>query len=118
MSLLKRAVATLVSASILLLAGFAYGGDESKEFTAQNKPRIAIEPFYDTNKEARDQMLGTSVSAMLITHMKKKSQFVVIERDNLSTLIEEWELERKGRNEHGDLEKGDILIRSIDAIIM
>ncbi len=65
-------------------------------YTAQRKPRVAVLEFEDTNSEAKDRKYGSSVQAMLVTYLKRKSQLVVVERQKLGDVIAEWR-----RNQHG-----------------
>src|SRR5262245_9899088 len=52
---------------------------QSERYTAQRKPRVAVLDFDDTNKDALGQIYKDSVEAMLVTFLKRKSQFVVVE---------------------------------------
>jgi curli biogenesis system outer membrane secretion channel CsgG len=67
-----------------------------KAYTAQEKPRIAVREFVNTNEAAVRQGFGSSVSAMLVTFLKRKSQFVVVERDQDTLKNLEDELGRIG----------------------
>jgi TolB-like protein len=65
-------------------------------YTAQQKPRVAVMQFENTNELAKQQKYGESVSAMLITFLKRKSQLVVVERQNLEKVLTEWKLDTSG----------------------
>src|SRR5436305_8176859 len=56
-----------------------------EHFTAQRRPRVTVFEFENTNTDARNARYGSSVEAMLVTFLKRKSQFVVVERQQ-STL--------------------------------
>lgn len=62
-------------------------------YTAQRRPRVAVLAFDDTNQGAQDTKYGSAVEAMLVTFLKRKSQFVVVERKkpNLERLLSEKE---------------------------
>lgn len=67
-----------------------------KNFTAQQKPRVAVMKFENTNAEATTQGFGASVSAMLTTFLKRQSQLVVVERQNLEAVLGEWKKRQTG----------------------
>ena len=69
----------------------------SERYSAQRKPRIAVYPFTDANSQARPPILSASVEAMLVTFLKRKSQFVVVERQKLGDVKAEWQLGRSGQ---------------------
>lgn len=95
------------------------GFDINNPFTAQRRPRVTVYPFEDNNEEAKQAKYGASVEAMLVTFLKRKSQFVVVEREKLGRLMEE-----KQRIQHGmiQLAPGDThareLLEKLDAIIL
>lgn len=106
------------SAVVLLLAGMARAGlaqqatqeapiavqeeapvtsfSVTGRYTAQRKPRVAVLEFEDTNSEAKDRKYGSSVQAMLVTYLKRKSQLVVVERQKLGDVISEWRRNQNG----------------------
>ncbi len=53
-------------------------------YTAQRRPRVAVYVFDNSNKVAQKTLYGSSVEAMLVTFLKRKSQFVVLERKELN----------------------------------
>lgn len=65
-------------------------------YTAQRKPRVTVMEFENTNSEARQARYGQSVEAMLVTFLKRKSQFIVVERQKLGPVLEEWENNQLG----------------------
>ena len=69
---------------------------KQREFTAQQRPRVSVIPFEDTNTEAANQGFGKAVSAMLVTYLKRRSQLIVVERDRLEKLLKEQDLTAKG----------------------
>lgn len=62
-------------------------------YTAQRRPRVAVLGFDNTNTGALKTKYGSAVEAMLVTFLKRKSQFVVVERQklNLDRLLSEKE---------------------------
>lgn len=68
----------------------------SPVYDAQRKPRVTVLEFTDTNQKAQAQEFGRSVSAMLVTHLKNESQFVVVERQDLKEVLSEWERNQGG----------------------
>src|SRR4051794_36372431 len=66
-------------------------------YTAQRKPRITVYDFQDTNSEAQSKKYGSSVQAMLVTFLKRKSQFVVVERQKLGDVLAEWQRNQRGQ---------------------
>lgn len=91
----------------------------SGRFTAQRRPRVTVLDFEDTNTEAQQARYGSSVEAMLVTFLKRKSQFVVIERQKLGTLLEEKKRIQTGKVE---VDPGDTealaLLEKLDAYIL
>lgn len=96
-------------------ASFAVSG----RYTAQRRPRVTVLDFEDTNTEAQQARYGSSVEAMLVTFFKRKSQFVVVERQKLGTLFEE---RKRIQNGMINLEPGDTaareLLEKIDAFVL
>jgi hypothetical protein len=58
-------------------------------YTAQRRPRVAVLGIEDTAQKEEKTLYGTSVEAMLVTFLKRKSQFVVVERQKLDRLFAE-----------------------------
>jgi hypothetical protein len=91
----------------------------SERYSAQRKPRVAVLDFEDTNASAISEIYKESVEAMLVTFLKRKSQLVVVERQRLGTLLDEWKLARNGRV---DFRPHDVrsreLFEKIDALIV
>jgi curli biogenesis system outer membrane secretion channel CsgG len=88
-------------------------------YTAQRKPRITVYDFQDTNTEAQSMRYGSSVQAMLVTFLKRKSQFVVVERQKLGDVLAEWQRNQKGMT---NLQTADPnareLLEKLDAIVL
>ncbi|MEP7010518.1 MAG: CsgG/HfaB family protein [Acidobacteriota bacterium] len=91
----------------------------SDRFTAQRRPRVTVLSFEDTNKKAQEAHYGSSVEAMLVTFLKRKSQFVVIERSEIKKLLDERQRLRLGevKNDPGDSAGRDLLER-VDVYIL
>lgn len=91
----------------------------SGRYTAQRRPRVTVFDFENTNSMAQEARYGSSVEAMLVTFLKRKSQFVVVERQKLGTLNEERDRIDKGMIA---IEPGDMaarqLLEKIDAFIL
>jgi curli biogenesis system outer membrane secretion channel CsgG len=88
-------------------------------YTAQRKPRVAVLEFEDTNSNAQNQKYGSSVQAMLVTYFKRKSQLVVVERQKLGNVIEEWKRNQKGlTNLQPEDPTAKELLEKIDAIVI
>jgi curli biogenesis system outer membrane secretion channel CsgG len=91
----------------------------SGRYTAQRRPRVTVLSFDDTNAEAQSARYGSSVEAMLVTFLKRKSQFVVVERQNLRGVFEERQRIQKGMI---DIDPGDTaareLLEKIDAFVL
>jgi hypothetical protein len=105
----------LVSTAALAEPGFVVTG----RYTAQRKPRVTVLDFEDTNSDARNQRYGSSVQAMLVTFMKRKSQFVVVERQKLGDVLKEWQRNQKGMTNLQPVDPGAReLLEKLDAIIL
>lgn len=88
-------------------------------YTAQRKPRVAVLEFEDTNADAKDRKYGSSVQAMMVTYLKRKSQLVVVERQKLGDVIAEWRRNQKGlTNLQMEDPSARELLEKIDAIII
>lgn len=68
----------------------------TESYTAQRRPRVAVLSFKDTNHQAGEARFGASVEAMLVTFFKRKSQFVVVERQDTQAIWDEWKLRQTG----------------------
>lgn len=99
--------------------GQASSYEVSDRFTAQRRPRVTVLSFEDTNHDARKARYGASVEAMLVTFLKRKSQFVVIERAEIKKLLEERQRLRLGQvqNEPGGT-AGRELLERVDVYIL
>jgi curli biogenesis system outer membrane secretion channel CsgG len=88
-------------------------------YTAQRKPRVAVLEFEDTNSDAKDRKYGSSVQAMLVTYMKRKSQLVVVERQKLGDVISEWRRNQTGlTNLQPEDPSARELLEKLDAIVI
>jgi curli production assembly/transport component CsgG len=87
-------------------------------YTAQRRPRVTVFDFNDTNTGAVNTRYGSSVEAMLVTFLKRKSQFVVVERQELDRLLHE-----KARLQNGmvkiaaDNKEAQALLEKIDVFV-
>lgn len=90
-------------------------------YTAQRRPRAAVFVFDNANKGARDTLYGSSVEAMLVTFLKRKSQFVVLERkepDLRNLFAEKTRLQRGQIDFNPDDEEGQALLEKIDVFVL
>ncbi len=108
-----------VVAGLLLIAATALAQPSlaaTEGYTAQRKPRVTVLKFDDTNSLARDERYAASVEAMLVTFLKQKSQLVVVERQKLGAVFEEWEFNQTGVT---NLEPGaQEMLEKIDTLIL
>lgn len=86
----------LLGASALELAAAEPAFKVTEHYTAQRRPRVAVLSFKDTNHDADEQRYGAAVEAMLVTYLKRKSQFVVVERLDTQAIWDEWRLRQTG----------------------
>lgn len=90
---------------------------EEQKYTAQRRPRVTVMEFRDTNSSADESKYSESVSAMLVTYLKRKSQFVVVERQDVQSVLTEWTRNQEGQTKQ-ELTSGQIeLLERIDVII-
>ncbi|HEX6901113.1 MAG TPA: CsgG/HfaB family protein [Thermoanaerobaculia bacterium] len=90
-------------------------------YTAQRRPRAAVFVFDNANQDAQSAKYGASVEAMLVTFLKRKSQFVVVERKtaDLKAIVAE-----KTRRQFGEVKvtpddkESQELLEKIDAFIL
>ncbi len=114
-----KALAPLAGAAFLLAAAVAEaqeaGVKVGSQFTAQQRPRVALFEFDDANAEAKAKGYAGPVEAMLGTVLQK-SQLVVGERMELGGLYEEKRRIQQGLvDPEGDeatelLKKADVFI--------
>ncbi len=91
----------------------------SGRYTAQRRPRVTVLDFEDTNAAASEARYGASVQAMLVTFLKRKSQFVVVERQKLGPVLAEWQRNQKGlTNLQPQDPNARELLEKLDAIIL
>lgn len=96
------------------VSSVAHGG---QRYTAQRRPRVTVMQFKDTNATADESKYGESVSAMLVTFLKRKSQFVVVERQDVQSVLAEWQKNQEGQTKE-PLGSADMeLLERIDVII-
>lgn len=87
--------------SVILLCCFTFAfilGDVVRVLSQVNKeqPRIAVLPFADTNKSAKEDEYGEAISNMLMTKLINDKVFQVIERSQIKLIIEELKLNLSG----------------------
>lgn len=88
-----------------------------QRYTAQRRPRVTVMEFRDTNASADASKYGESVSAMLVTFLKRKSQFVVVERQDVQSVLTEWQRNQEGQTRE-DLTSAEMeLLERIDVIV-
>lgn len=91
----------------------------SDRYTAQRRPRVTVLDFDDTNQEALSAKYGSSVEAMLVTFLKRKSQFVVVERQKLGNVMLEKERIQRGRVQiQADDPESRALLEKIDVFVL
>ncbi len=119
-----QALARAAGAAFLLtLSAAAWaqetGGEKHSRFTAQRRPRVAILEFDNMNAEAAKTGYASSVEAMLVTFLQRKSQIAVVERNKLGGLYEE---KRRIQMGQVDVPPGDTaalkLLERVDAYIL
>lgn len=123
---MRRRHTIVRSARLVLLLGFVTQAalaessfSVSGRYTAQRKPRITVLEFQNTNAMAQSERYGSSVEAMLVTFFKRKSQFVVVERQKLGTVLEEWQRNQSGMTNLKQGEPGAReLLEKIDGIVL
>ncbi len=123
MRTMPRIIQAACAAALLLAMGGEALAQTSPSsvgrYTAQRKPRVTVLEFTDTNSQAQDQKYGNSVQAMLVTFLKRKSQFVVVERQKLGDVFAEWQRNQQGiTNLQTDDPAAQELLERIDAIIL
>src|SRR4051794_23528768 len=92
-----------------------------ERFNAQRRPKVTVFTFEDTNTDARNARYGASVEAMLVTFLKHKSQFFVVERQNstLKRLREEKQRRQLGQTQNRPGDESDRqLLDTLDAYIL
>ncbi|HEV7508930.1 MAG TPA: CsgG/HfaB family protein [Thermoanaerobaculia bacterium] len=119
----RRTLSHICCAALVFFVAVAAHAEPSfsvnGRYTAQRKPRITVYDFQDTNSEAQSMRYGSSVQAMLVTFLKRKSQFVVVERQKLGDVLAEWQRNQRGMT---NLQTADPnareLLEKLDAIVL
>ena len=111
--------ALTISIALFVLISAALPGiaHDEQRYTAQRRPRVTVMEFHDTNTAADHSEYGESVSAMLVTYLKTKSQFVVVERQDIRGVLDEWNMIEEGRTKQDLTSKQIELLERIDVII-
>jgi len=61
----------------------------AEDYVFRNKPNIAVLPFTDANAQAKEVEFGRTVTAMLATALRSNTNFIVLERGELSQILTE-----------------------------
>jgi hypothetical protein len=123
MSCISRLAVRIATAGLLVAASATLAQEASFEvsgrYTAQRKPRVAVAKFGDANTRAGSERYGASVEAMMVTFLKRKSQLVVVERQNLGDIFAEWQRNQTGRtNLTSDDPGAQELLEKIDVFLV
>jgi TolB-like protein len=78
-------------------------------------PTLAVLPFEDTNVAARDKGYGASIAAILNTHLRNETNFIVMESSRLSQLFGEKNLGINGMSDAERLRLGQLF--SVEVIL-
>ncbi|MFH1414977.1 MAG: FlgO family outer membrane protein [Elusimicrobiota bacterium] len=70
-----------------------------------NKLRIAVQDFTNLNQSAKDNNIGGTVSAMLITRFVQSGYYEVVEREQLYKVIKEAEISMRGLSDPDSAKK-------------
>jgi Curli production assembly/transport component CsgG len=88
-------------------------------YTAQRRPRVTVLVLEDTNQKEEKTLYGSSVEAMLVTFLKRKSQFVVVERQKLDRLMIEKKRLQFGQVQiSSDDKESQTLLEKIDVFVL
>ncbi len=63
-----------------------------EDYVFRGRPSIAVLPFYDANAQAKEVEFGRTVSAMLATALRSNTNFIVLERSELSQIVTDQSL--------------------------
>lgn len=90
-----------------------------ERYTAQRRPRVTVLEFNNTNQAAQSARYGASVEAMLVTFLKRKSQLLVVEREQADEVIKaEWNRIQTGEARSLPQEGGNLVLEKIDAFVL
>jgi TolB-like protein len=92
--LLKKYCLVKLVIVILCITGIATAQDLSA--LQKRTPTLAVLPFENTNTEAKERAFGASIAAILNTHIRNETNFVVLERSRLNQLFGEKQLDMAG----------------------
>jgi hypothetical protein len=119
---ISRLTARFVAAGLLVAASATLAQEASFEvsgrYTAQRKPRITVLKFEDANAQADRELYGSSVEAMIVTFLKRKSQFVVVERQRLGDVYAEWQRNQLGQTNMAPDDPARQLLEKVDLILV
>lgn len=97
------------------------GFEVTGRYTAQRRPRVTVLDILDTVQKEEKTLYGASVEAMLVTFLKRKSQFVVVERQK--SALDRLYAEKK-RLQFGEVEinpddkESQELLEKVDAYVL
>lgn len=86
----------LLSLLLTFVGANAADGDNSSTQPHKRTPTIAVLPFSDANPGSALQGLGHVVSAMMGTHLRNETNFIVLERSSLLRVLDEKQYEDIG----------------------
>lgn len=119
---ISRLTARCIAAGLLVAASATLAQEASFEvsgrYTAQRKPRITVLKFEDANAQADRELYGASVEAMMVTFLKRKSQFVVVERQRLGDVYAEWQRNQLGQTNMAPDDPARQLLEKVDLILV
>jgi hypothetical protein len=78
---------------------FRYGeraAADYQDFEMEDRPKMAIFSFTDTNRHSRDKMLGSTVSEMLTTAFVSSGKFEILERKEIARVVDELNFDMSG----------------------
>jgi len=75
---------------------WAASSDTSSVEPRKRVATVAVLPFADANPGAQEEGLGRVVAAMLGTHLRNETSFIVLERSNLLKVLDEKQYEDAG----------------------
>jgi len=91
-----RFITLIIAVQLLVVAGISRHATGQVQKPNKEKPRIAVLPFVDTNKQAREEGYGEALSGMLSTKLINDAVFRVVERSEIERIMKEQAFQLSG----------------------
>jgi len=93
---LKKFISIFFLSILLSFVSALAAASDSSSAQRKRTPTIAVLPFSDANPASQQNGLGHVVSAMIGTHLRNETNFIVLERASLMKVLDEKQYQEAG----------------------